>query len=461
MFDLFKERSVSICYQTADETLLLTRDDNKEVGVEEARQEKNLTHHFRESGLTVLWAAVFIAGEMAGSGVLALPKAVVDAGWIGLVLIVCFCVNAGYGGTRLGACWTIIEERYPEHRTPVRNPYPIIALIAFGRKTSLLVSGCIQLTLFGAGTVYLLLASQIIQELLEVFLPHIRFCEWFLVIALLISPAMWLGTPKDFRVVGIGAILTTAFACIFIFMQIVMDKSELKTPMQLTNPTFHSFFLAFGTILFSFGGASTFPTIQNDMLQRDKFSKSVIIGFIVILILYLPVAAGGYAVYGDSVNTNIILNLKKSLFVILANILLAIHLVLAFLIVINPVCQDLEERFNIPRYFNWKRCVLRTVILGLMVFLGESIPDFGKILALVGGSTITMTTFVFPPLFYMALCDQSSDRWTNRSIPLYLRVYMWELILIGVIGGAACTYNALSDIFDADSMNKPCYVRAS
>ncbi len=34
----------------------------------------------REHGLTVLSAAVFVAGEMAGSGVLALPKAVVDTG---------------------------------------------------------------------------------------------------------------------------------------------------------------------------------------------------------------------------------------------------------------------------------------------------------------------------------------------------------------------------------------------
>ena len=34
----------------------------------------------RSKGLTVLTAALFIAGEMAGSGVLALPKAVVDSG---------------------------------------------------------------------------------------------------------------------------------------------------------------------------------------------------------------------------------------------------------------------------------------------------------------------------------------------------------------------------------------------
>ena len=34
------------------------------------------------SGLTVVTAVLFITGEMTGSGVLALPKAVKDAGWV-------------------------------------------------------------------------------------------------------------------------------------------------------------------------------------------------------------------------------------------------------------------------------------------------------------------------------------------------------------------------------------------
>jgi hypothetical protein len=33
--------------------------------------------------------------------------------------------------------------------------------------------------------------------------------------------------------------------------------------------------------------------------------------------------------------------------------------------------------------------------------------SFGSILNLVGGSTVTLLTFVFPPLFYMRLADAS------------------------------------------------------
>lgn len=63
---------------------------------------------------------------------------------------------------------------------------------------SILVSGCIQFTLFGAGTVYLILSSQIFQELLSSVFPNASFCFWFILIAIVLTPPMWLGSPKDF-----------------------------------------------------------------------------------------------------------------------------------------------------------------------------------------------------------------------------------------------------------------------
>lgn len=411
----------------------------------------------KKNGLGVISAAVFIVGEMAGSGVLALPKAVVDCGWIGLVLVVILSINACYGGTRLGRCWDIIEERFPQYRGSTRNPYPVIAEHAVGRWGRGLVSASVQITLFGAGVVYLLLASQIFQELLKPFLPSVTFCTWFLLFALMITPPMWLGSPKDFLLVGIGALLTTALACILIFVQIVYDGIELDVPVVHNVHGFKDFFLSFGIILFSFGGASTFPTIQNDMTNRSKFTKSVFIAFVVILLLYLPVTFGGYFVYGESTHPNIILSLRSSTLVVLANVFMVVHLILAFLIVINPVAQEIENIFDIPHEFCLLRCVVRTGMVLLMVVVGETIPQFSKILALVGGSTITLLTFVLPNFFYMRLCDQESTQWPKRSISLHKRVYMWELIVLGLVGGVAATYSAIIAIFGAQSISKPCY----
>ncbi|XP_018563277.1 amino acid transporter AVT1J-like [Anoplophora glabripennis] len=407
-------------------------------------------------GLSLFSATLFIAGEMAGSGVLALPRAVVNTGYIGILLLVFFCINAAYGGVRLGNCWNIIEQRYPEHRIDTRNPYSVIALRAVGKFGSSLVSHCIRFTLFGAGTVYLLLSSQIIQALIGNVLSNVSSCSYFFVIALCVILPMWLGSPKEFSLVGWGAILSSIIACILFTIQIALDARDNIRTVKHNIHGFHDFFLSFGTLLFAFGGASTFPTIQNDMRNKKQFSSSVTIAFIIIMILYVPITVGGFFVYGEEVSANVTLSLSASLLVHIGNILMAIHLVFAFLIVMNPVCQDVEETFDIPKDFNWKRCLIRTIIVLLMIIVGESVPQFGKILSLVGGSTITLLTFVFPPLFYMKLCDKISPNWEKRFIPLYERVYIWELIIIGIVGGFVSTFSAINDIF-GDSFTTPCY----
>lgn len=67
-------------------------------------------------------------------------------------------------------------------------------------------------------------------------------------------------------------------ACILFFYQIVLDGNAKPTPVRKIHD-FNDFFLSFGTLLFAFGGASTFPTIQNDMKDKNKFSTCVIIAF--------------------------------------------------------------------------------------------------------------------------------------------------------------------------------------
>ena len=54
-------------------------------------------------------------------------------------------------------------------------------------------------------------------------------------------------------------------------------------------------------------------------------------------------------------------------------------------------------------------------VLGLL-FIAESVPSFGAILDLVGASTVTLLTFVFPPYFYMKLVDASNlnPLWEQR-----------------------------------------------
>jgi len=55
--------------------------------------------------------------------------------------------------------------------------------------------------------------------------------------------------------------------------------------------------------------------------------------------------------------------------------------------------------------------VVRTAITALVIFTAESCPKFGNVLSLVGGSSITVNTFIFPSVFFWKLCRLHSGKW--------------------------------------------------
>ncbi len=113
--------------------------------------------------------------------------------------------------------------------------------------------------------------------------------------------------------------------------------------------------VAFGTILFSFGGASTFPTIQTDMRKASKFPLSVFWAYVGVVSMYLPVSVLGFVAYGKDITSNILNSVGHNehntgavmLDIVLA--LITLHLLFSFVIVVNPVSQHFEELLNIPQ----------------------------------------------------------------------------------------------------------------
>lgn len=113
-------------------------------GSNESVNQQGLIH-----GLTAFTAAVFIVGEMAGSGVLALPNAVANSGWIGIVLICVLGMLSGICGIVLGRSWLILRKDFTEYQGQVRYPYPALGYHSYGRLGKYVVVFCINATLIG------------------------------------------------------------------------------------------------------------------------------------------------------------------------------------------------------------------------------------------------------------------------------------------------------------------------
>lgn len=428
-------------------------------------------------GLTIWKTSVFIVGEIAGSGVLALPKAVDDSGWIGLVLIIICAFASAYTGAVLGRAWLIVQNRNPQYQSHVVDPYPIIGEEAFGKFGRYLVSFSINFTLFGVATVFLILAADNISDMLRNADVHVSFCYWIIILAFVLMPFVCLGTPKDFWPIAVGATLATAFACILLLARVIQDKGKVPH-VEHSEQKFFTFFTAFGTIVFAFGGHPAFPTFQADMKNKADFKWAVLLGYMIVLAMYIPTSTAGYFIYGKAVDENILNTTTDSPITYIVQTLITVHLLFGFVIVINPFCQEIESKFGVPKEFTMKRCVARPLMVLAVLFVAETIPHFGAILSLVGGSTTTLLAYICPSVFYLKLCRKQRDDSTpfikddlidteppslhvshgEIEVPLWERILNYEIIFIGLVAGIASTASAIQAIADPHSFTVPCYV---
>lgn len=204
---------------------------------------------------------------------------------MGIFIIAFCCVAAGFAAVFLGRCWLIVEERYPEYRSNVRDPFAIIGLRAVGPKMKSFVTLNIVLQLFGVAVVFLLIAAELTLAVLSnaSYLPSISLCSWIVILGVALIPFMWFGSPQDFSPIAFGAMICTVVSCVLIAVLFIQEavSGELRAATQeAVNTDFKSVFLSIGTIIFAYGGAATFPTFQNDMRDKRRFPAAILLGFL-------------------------------------------------------------------------------------------------------------------------------------------------------------------------------------
>jgi len=419
-------------------------------------------------------AIIFLSGEMAGVGVLALPGAMAHTGPAGLALLVYFTLNAMFVGTRLGLCWIMIEEKYPEYAKECRDPYMVIAEKAgetfsplMGKVFRYTVSSCITFTLYGACVLILVLMATFLENIFHELDVDLDKCFFALIVAGAMMPLCWLGTPADFWFVAVGALVSTVVGCLMIMVKEGMDVNDKEScyfegewkDWKVNRPapaSIADFGKAFSSIMFAFAGASTFPTIQADMKDKGKFPMAAIFAMLVLFMIYMPMSSVGWALLGDRVDASVVDSLCNGSVKVVVEILFLIHLISAFPIILNPPSQMFENILHIPANFGWKRVLFRSFVILILLMIGLSVPFFGVIVDLIGSTTITVLNFIFPPFFYMRFIDNSK----TRTIPLWIRVYCWHMVIIGTLGMGLSFYKAVDALIAefAKEGEDPCWV---
>uniref|UniRef100_A0A914I0J2 Amino acid transporter transmembrane domain-containing protein n=1 Tax=Globodera rostochiensis TaxID=31243 RepID=A0A914I0J2_GLORO len=346
-------------------------------------------HGGHEKGLGWFITALFLVSDMAGGGLVALPTAMVRSGfWTGILLSVVMNFVFMYTSRSLGKCWVILQRRWPSsYRSQhCRQPYPEIGARACGPKLRTAVAACIDLNQFSTTTVYLLLSAKNIHDALKALLGlNISFCLLLILLVLVLLPLIFLNSPVDFWGAAVVAVCTTTIAVVLICLGTFWDLGTCSQHHSMPEFRPTNYFLAW-----TCGGP-------------DDFHKSSMLAFGILFAMYTPVCVLGFLAYGDSLRESVINSLQHSWIQQSVNVMITLHLIVTILIVNNPLNQKLEEIFHVPHEFGWKRVVVRSSMMALVLLVAETVPTFGPLLDLVGGSVLMLTSLVFPCLFFLFL----------------------------------------------------------
>ncbi|CAH1989437.1 unnamed protein product [Acanthoscelides obtectus] len=365
-------------------------------------------HGNNENGLSTVFAIICILDVFGVYPVVTLPKAIIDCGFYGILLITLVCSAQIYTANLLGKCWIIAEKINPNIQRKSRYPYAALAETTYGKRLANFVTFLLDLTVFGASIPNLIVASQNLQllgERLSENTVSISLCYWIIIVGTVLCPVLWLGSPKDMKCLC----STSACMVILVFLLtcgcLIYSGGSNGGPVESVKSValWRNILEAYGIITFLFDIHPTILTIQVDMRNKYRLTRALLGGFGISLLMFGITANIAAIKYGTNTKSSILDTLPTSIPLHFAATLVAIQLCLTSAVSNNVLYQQMEDCMQIPRDFNPKRCILRTTLTILAIVIAESVPRFDLVMSLIGGTLTGPLVFVLPPLIYMKM----------------------------------------------------------
>nr|BCT36595.1 putative amino acid transporter minor isoform [Bombyx mori] len=375
-------------------------------------------------GLSVLFTILCIVDLFGVFPVIALPKSVISCGIYGIPLVLSVVGLQLYTAALLGRCWLLAKEITPIISEKNRSPYAAVAQLAFGDPARRLVIFLIDATVFGSGVPNFILAAQSLQIFwwkISGGNVGVTYCIWMIVLALLLCPIMWLGSPKDMKPLALTSVFIVTTVAVSTWTCIIQDDvSPVSTGTILEyQPHAPDFLIAYGILAFQFDIHPMLLTIQVDMRDSKKVNKAVLGGFAITGFMFTTTAFLVATRYGQDVTNNILQTIPPSIPLYLVALLVTLQLCLSSAVSNSALFQHIEDLLQIPRNFCIQRCLIRSSVVAVAVFLAETVPRFDLVMGLVGSTLTGPLMFIFPPLFFLKLCYLKSKKDITESQNAY------------------------------------------
>ncbi|XP_061097612.1 vesicular inhibitory amino acid transporter [Conger conger] len=395
--------------------------------------------------ITTWEAAWNVTNAIQGIFVLGLPYALLQSGYLGLVLLVLAAVLCGYTGKILIAC--LYEDGEDGTPVRVRNTYEDVANACCAglcpRLGGKIVNAAQVVELMMTCILYLVVSSNLASHSFP-FIP-ISPVAWSLVTFLTLVPCMLI---RDLRVVSRLSLLCSVAQFFITTIVIVYCLTQAHRWSWRRSPIpvdFEKLLVSVGVIIFSYTSQIFLPTLEGSMADRAGFADMVTWTHALACVFKTAFSLLAFLTWGEETKEVITDNLPPTLR-IAVNLCLLAKALLSYPLPFYAAAAVLQGCVG-QCGATWLgvqegSLVLRAGLLLLTFLAAMYMPHFSLLMGLTGSMTGAAMTFLLPSLFHLQLKWKKLDN-KHKALDFLILVLGSLCSLSGVI----CSIKGMSKAF--------------
>ncbi|KAH9725410.1 Lysine histidine transporter-like 5 [Citrus sinensis] len=374
---------------------------------------------------------------MVGAGVLGLPFAFSQLGWGAG-----FAAIFGSWAITFYSLWQLVElhEVVPGKRF---DRYPELGEHCFGPRFGYwFVMPQQMLVQIATDIVYMVTGGKSLMkfvELLDHNVENVRLTYFILIFACL--HLVLSQTPNFNSLKGVSLLAAVMSICYSMVALITSIKKGIHHRPESYGVRSHTevgkafdFLNGLGTVAFAFAGHSVVLEIQAtipstpEVPSKKPMWKGVVVAYVIVAFCYLSVGISGYWAFGQYVEDDVLISLRKPAWLIaIANFMVFFHVVGSYQVFAMPVFDMIESYLVQHMRFTpglLLRLVARSSYVAITGFIAMLLPFFGGLLGFFGGLVFSSTSYFLPCIMWLIV---KKPRWWS-----FHWFACWISIIVGV-----------------------------
>ncbi|KAL0218507.1 hypothetical protein P9112_004160 [Eukaryota sp. TZLM1-RC] len=353
-----------------------------------------------------------------GSGVLTLPLAFKNAGYVGgLVMFPFSLIVCLYSMHILLQCRT----RQPEAPT-----YCDLVGSAYGRTAQALTNVCLVSFQICCCIAYIVLAS----GNLNLVFPRFSQLEYVYMIFFPVGLLCLLKTPKKlapFSLLANMALVSVLVLVSFFSSRELINNGPSPDPVPLNTGSFLS---SIGIFIYSFEGVTLILPLFNTMKKQKKFEGVLKTTLTILAVVYIAYALGSCFAFGNEID-GIITKLIPHSYAVYSELFVAFSLLLTYPLMMFPVFEIFEKKASTedlyPRRPSFLGAIGRSTFRLAFVIFAFIISMFmldhvGEVCSIAGATFGSVLCFILPASIHLKIYGKECSIW-RRILHLMIIVF--------------------------------------